>query len=329
MKNILLLCGGGGSEHDISLRSADYIYNELKSLELYNVFKVEIKHNGDRVDQDGLLCELRKAGELYYPSSNKTHRLDFAIPCIHGPPGENGIIQSIFELMQLPYLGCSPEPSQICFNKVTTKLWLDTLGIPNTPYIYLADKSSDSIDKANNFFNIHKDVYVKAASQGSSVGCYHVTNQNDLTNIITEAFKFSDYVLIEKTIKARELEVSAYSYNNEIQVSVPGEIICPDGFYDFDQKYSNESKTHTDIEAKNLSPEVISSISEYATKAFKGLKLRHLSRIDFFYTQEGDIFLNEINTFPGMTPISMFPKMMENHGTKFSLFLKKIIEEST
>ncbi len=329
MKNILLLCGGGGSEHDISLRSADYIYNELESLKLYNVFKVEIKHNGDRVDQNGLLCELRKAGELYYPSTDKTHTLDFAIPCIHGPPGENGIIQSIFELMHLPYLGCTPEPSQTCFNKVTTKLWLDTLGIPNTPYIYLSDESSESMSNALSFFDEHQDIYVKAASQGSSVGCYHVVNKDDVTKVITDAFKFSDYVLIEKTITARELEVSAYNYNNEIKVTVPGEIICPDGFYDFDQKYSSESKTQTDIEAKNLSPDTIKSIREFSKKAFKGLKLRHLSRIDFFYTPQGDIYLNEINTFPGMTPISMFPKMMENDGTKFSLFLKSIIEEST
>lgn len=328
MKNILLLCGGGGSEHDISLRSADYIYNELASLELYNIFKVEIKHNGDRVDQNGLLCELRKAGELYYPSSDKTHRLDFAIPCIHGPPGENGIIQSIFELMQLPYLGCTPEPSQTCFNKVTTKLWLDALGIPNTPYIYLADNSSESLSRASEFFSEHQDIYIKAASQGSSVGCYHVTNKDDLSNIVSEAFKYSDYVLIEKTIKARELEVSVYNHQGEIEVTVPGEIICPDGFYDFDQKYSNESKTHTDIEAKNLSAEAVESIRDYARRAFKGLKLRHLSRIDFFYTSDGEVYLNEINTFPGMTTISMFPKMMENNGTKFSLFLKTIIEKS-
>ena len=329
MKNILLLCGGGGSEHEISLLSAEYIYKELCELNLYKVFKVEIKHNGDRVDQNGDLCELRKAGEIHFPKNEITEKLDFAIPCIHGPPGENGIIQSIFELMGLPYLGCRPEPSQTCFNKVTTKLWLDTLEIPNTPYIYLSDKSQASIKKAKSFFDEHKDIYVKAASQGSSVGCYHVNSEKNLREVVEKAFDFSDYVLIEKTIKARELEVSAYSLNGEVLVSLPGEIICPDGFYDFDQKYSSDSQTQTDIIAKNLSIEVTDAISEYAKKAFNGLKLRHLSRIDFFYTDRGEIYLNEINTFPGMTSISMFPKMMKNHGTKFSDFLKTIIEEST
>ena len=328
MKNILLLCGGGGSEHEISLLSAEYIYKELCSLNIYKVFKVEIKHNGDRVDQDGNLCELRKAGEIHFPESGITEKLNFAIPCIHGPPGENGIIQSIFELMGLPYLGCKPEPSQTCFNKVTTKLWLDTLEIPNTPYIYLSDKSESSIEKATRFFDEHEDIYVKAASQGSSVGCYHVNSKENVSEIVKEAFKFSDYVLVEKTIKARELEISAYSYNGEIQISLPGEIICPEGFYDFDQKYSSDSETRTDIVAKGLSNETTDTISRYAKKAFEGLKLRHLSRIDFFYTDKGEVYLNEINTFPGMTSISMFPKMMENHGTKFSDFLKAIIEES-
>ncbi|WP_417335196.1 D-alanine--D-alanine ligase [Halobacteriovorax marinus] len=329
MKNILLLCGGGGSEHEVSLRSANYIYDELEKVNLYNVFKVEIKANGDRVDHHGQLCELRKAGELYYPSSDQTHKLDFAIPCIHGPPGENGVIQSIFELMGLPYLGCSPEPSQTCFNKVSTKLWLDALKVPNTPYIYLSDESRESISAAKEFFNANKDVYIKAASQGSSVGCYHVTSLEDLESTILSAFKFSEYVLIERTLKARELEVSAFEYNNEVVITAPGEIICPDGFYDYDQKYSNDSATKTEVNAKGLSAEQINDIKSYSLKAFKGLKLRHLSRIDFFLTEEGKVYLNEINTFPGMTSISMFPKMMENHGVKFSEYLRKIIEEST
>lgn len=329
MKNILLLCGGGGSEHDISLLSAEFIYDQLETLGLYKVLKVEIRHNGDRVDRDGKLCELRKAGELYYPASDKTITLDYAIPCIHGPPGENGIIQSIFELMGLPYLGCRPEPSQICFNKVTTKLWLDALGIPNTPYIYLSDNNEASIERVKNFLHEHQDIFVKAASQGSSVGCYQVTKENEVEKTINDAFKYSDYILIEKTIKARELEVSAFEIEGKIEVTLPGEIICPDGFYDFEEKYSNASKTETDIVAKQIDGDTIELIKNYTQKAFKGLKLRHLSRVDFFYSESGKLYLNEINTFPGMTEISMFPKMMENHGIKFTEFIKEIIEEST
>lgn len=328
MKNILLLCGGGGSEHEISLLSAQYIYDTLKENSDYEVYKVEIKSNGDRVDQNGELCELRKSGELHYPSRNETNKLHFAIPCIHGPPGENGIIQSIFELMELPYLGVGPEASQICFNKVTTKLWLDALSIPNTPYIFLDELSETNLDKSKEFFKTFYDVYIKAASQGSSVGCYHVTNESELEEKLKEAFKLSDYVLIERTQTARELEISVYEEDSKIIATAPGEIICPDGFYTFEEKYSQTSNTRTDIVAKDISSKETEAMKTMAIKAFKGLKLKHLSRIDFFLTEDKKIYINEINTFPGMTPISMFPKMMENNGLKFKDFLDKIIISS-
>ncbi|OUR94856.1 D-alanine--D-alanine ligase A [Halobacteriovorax marinus] len=329
MKNILLLCGGGGSEHDISLISADYILETLKFIEHFNVFKVEIMPNGDRIDQNGELCELRKAGELYYPKSKRSEKLHFAIPCIHGAPGENGIIQSIFELMGLPYLGAGPEASQLCFNKVSTKLWLDALGIANTPYIFLSELNDNSIKKTAKFFEEHKDIFIKAASQGSSVGCYQVTDAKEIEKTLENAFGLSQYVLIEKTLTARELEVSVYEHQGEIKTTLPGEIICPDGFYTFEEKYSKGSHTSTDIEAKNLSDEILSKIKTYSAMAFKGLKLRHLSRIDFFLTKDDEVYVNEINTFPGMNPISMFPKMMENDGVKFSQFLKNIIDSET
>ena len=329
MKNILLLCGGGGSEHEISLISAQYIYDTLKGSSEYKVFKIEIKANGDRVDQNRVLCELRKSGELHYPSKDASEKLDFAIPCIHGPPGENGIIQSIFELMGLPYLGVGPEASQICFNKISTKLWLDALSIPNTPYIFLDEYSVENLQKSKDFFNKFSDIYIKAASQGSSVGCYHVTSESDLEEYLKKAFKLSYYVLIEKTQIARELEISVYEDNGEVMATVPGEIVCPDGFYTFEEKYSKKSHTQTHLVAKDISNKDIESMRSMALKAFKGLKLRHLSRIDFFLTNDNEIYINEINTFPGMTPISMFPKMMENNGLSFKEFLEKIIKSST
>lgn len=329
MKNILLLCGGGGSEHEVSLLSAQYIFECLKKISNIKVFKVEIKENGERVDQDGNLCELRKAGEIFFPKTSVNEKLHFAIPCIHGAPGENGVIQSVFELMKLPYLGVGPESSQLCFNKVSTKLWLDALGIPNTPYIFVNEFNESSIQRVTDFFNVHKDIYIKASSQGSSVGCYHLTKKEEIANTLTSAFKLSDYVLVEKTLIARELEVSTYEHNGELRATLPGEIICPDGFYTYEEKYSNKSHTYTEIVAKNINEEIIKQIKDFSLKAFKGLKLKHLSRIDFFLTKENKVYLNEINTFPGMTPISMFPKMMENDGVEFSNFLKEIIESNT
>ena len=223
-------------------------------------------------------------------------------------------------------MGCGPEASTICFNKITSKLWFNALGIPNTPFAFLS--SVNDLDKAYELFDRFGKIFVKAASQGSSVGCFQVFKKDDVKTIITEAFKYSEYVLVEQMLNARELEISTYEFNSEITTTVPGEIVCPDKFYSFEEKYNPKSKTTTELVAPNLSPEVVSLMRSYAKKAFQYLKLRHLSRIDFFYTDKGEIFLNEINTFPGMTPISMFPKMMENHGHSYKMFLEELIEKN-
>ncbi len=326
-KNVLLICGGGSSEHEVSLISAGFIYDQLKDWEEINLHWVEICKDGTRKDKEGKSCELRKSGELVY--SDKSIKLNFAIPCIHGYPGETGDIQSVFEMMELPYLGCNPETSILCFNKVTTKLWLDNLNIPNTPFCYLTSLDDEQKEKASAFFKVNPDVYIKAASQGSSIGCYHCTDANDLFKFLSDAFKYSDYVLIEKTIKGRELETSAYEFNGEIVVTPPGEIICPNEFYTYEEKYAGKSETTTTPRAINVSEEVISLMKKYASTAFKALKIKHLSRVDFFLADDGKVYLNEINTFPGMTPISLFPLMMEQNGHSFSEWLKAIISKES
>ena len=320
-KNILLLCGGGGTEHDIS---SQFIKKNLLDLKNYEVQLVEIGKDGIFRDEKGRTCEINFKRELV--SNEYSLPLHFAIPCIHGPPGETGEIQNFFELIALPYMGCRSEPSVICFNKVTSKLWFNSLNIPNTPFAFLTNENE--LDKAYDLFDRFGKVFIKAASQGSSVGCYQVFNRHDLKNIIANAFQYSEYVLVEQMLNARELEISTYEFNGEIIATVPGEIICPGKFYSFEEKYNPNSKTSTELVAENLSPEIISKMQAYAIKAFSHLKLRHLSRIDFFYTDSGEIYLNEINTFPGMTPISMFPKMMENHGHSYLHFLQQTVEKN-
>lgn len=322
-KNVILLCGGGGSEHEVSLISAGFIYDQLKDWDEINIYQVEICKDGTRKDRDGNLCELRKSGELVYP--DKSILLNFAIPCIHGYPGETGDIQSVFEMMGLPYLGCSPEASVVCFNKVTSKLWYDAIGIPNTPFCYLTGTDEDQLEKASEFFRVNKDVYIKAASQGSSVGCYHCNKQDEFISTLKKAFDFSEYVLVEKTIKGRELEMSAYQIDGKVHVSAPGEIICPNEFYTYEEKYAEKSDTITTPKAKNIPEDIIAAMRMHATNAFNALKLKHLSRIDFFLSDDMKIYLNEINTFPGMTPISLFPLMMEQNGHSFKEWLRNII----
>ena len=323
---ILLLCGGGSAEHEVSLVSADYVQAKLESIESFDVIRVEIK-------KEAWFC----SNEIVYLDTNKgtlnfEHRaikVDFVVPCIHGYPGETGDIQSMLELAGLPYLGCGPEASTNCFNKITSKLWYDTLSIPNTPYIFLSENSPQSYEDSLAAFDKWGEVFVKAARQGSSVGCYKVTDREQLKAAIDGAFGYSDQVLVEKAVRPRELEVAAFEFKGKLHITPPGEIKAPeDAFYSYDEKYSSTSQSITDVQASDLSKEQLSIIEKSSRKVFEQMKLRHLSRIDFFLTPDGQVYLNEVNTFPGMTPISMFPKMLEHSGITVIDFLKDCVDTS-
>ncbi|ENP8449369.1 D-alanine--D-alanine ligase [Vibrio parahaemolyticus] len=324
IKNILLLCGGGSSEHEISLLSANFVEQQLNLIQNVKVTRVEIKNEGWVTDQGELVYLDLNTKQLCSNESNQT--IDFIVPCIHGFPGETGDIQSLFEIAGIPYLGCGPEASSNSFNKITSKLWYDALDIPNTPYLFLTRNDEDAHRQAEQAFEKWGKVFVKAARQGSSVGCYSVTEKQAIAKAVNDAFGYSDQVLVEKAVKPRELEVAAYEMNGELHITKPGEVIAPDGaFYSYDEKYSSSSHSLTEVEAKNLTQEQIDKIRHASETVFKQMNLRHLSRIDFFLTEDNEIYLNEVNTFPGMTPISMFPKMLQNNGHKFHEFLEDCI----
>ncbi len=317
MKNVLLVYGGDGNEHAISIRSKEYLAEQLRNTGRANVIEVEIKDrlwhcNGNVVS----LGPDHKIGN---------EKIDFVVPCIHGFPGETGELPGYLDMIGLKYLGNNAEKSNLCFNKLTTKLWLDKIGIPTTPYIYLTN--TDQIDEPtlDKFWEKHLNLFVKASSEGSSVGCYPVTKKDELIPAIKNAFKYSDQVLIEKFVYGRELEVAAYELDGQVYATHPGEIICPSSFYSYQEKYDDSSKTKINVHALNLSEETVKIIEDFSLRAFKGLGLRHLSRIDFMEDKEGDLYINEINTFPGMTSISLFPQMLEANGHKFSDFLGQFL----
>ncbi len=324
---VLLLCGGGSEEHAVSLVSADFLASQLEALPNIDVIRVEIKKTNEWRDEKGRLCTLHLDKSL--GCGDEIRMIDYVIPCLHGFPGETGDIQSLLTLANLPYLGCGAEASNLCFNKISSKLWFDALAIPNTPYLFLSDNTVESIEKVEKAFDLWGEIFVKAASQGSSVGCYKVTDKKEIADTLASAFSYSEQVLIEKAVKPRELEIAAYQYQGELIVTSPGEISCPeDTFYTFDEKYSQSSHSQTSLSPVGLTCDQIKQMQDYARKAFEQMKLKDLSRIDFFLTQEGEIFLNEINTFPGMTPISMFPKLLAHQGHVFSDFLLSCINES-
>jgi D-alanine-D-alanine ligase len=324
--HVLLLCGGGSPEHEVSLRSANFIEQQLNLLPDVMVTRVEM-HKDQWLDPAGHLCVLGLDRQLHI--NGRSQQVDFVVPCIHGYPGETGDLQSMLELAGLPYLGCGPEASTLCFNKVSTKLWLSAVGIPNTPYVFLTDASAESLAQAQQALQNWGRVFVKAASQGSSVGCYAASTAAELQQAIQDAFGYSEQVLIEKALKPRELEIAVYQYGDELIATRPGEICLPQNqFYTFEEKYSAASHTTTSLAPAGLTEAQIATMQQLALKAFRQLKLRHLSRVDFFLTEQGEILLNEINTFPGMTSISMFPQMLAHHGHQFTQYLQQIIQRA-
>ncbi|SEA45612.1 D-alanine--D-alanine ligase [Microbulbifer marinus] len=325
MINTLLICGGGGSEHEVSLRTADFIERQLGHVDDISLVRVEMDGNGRLTDSQGRVQQLSQ-DRMLRDADGEAWEVHYVIPSIHGYPGETGDLQSQLELFGIPYYGCGPEASKICFNKITTKLWLNALGIDNTPYQFLCSNEAEEVGKASMALQEWGEVFVKASNQGSSVGCYKVTSAEELETALEQAFALSPYVLIEKCLKVRELEVATYSYEGELMITPPGEVCAPEGtFYTYEEKYAEGSHAVTHVEAQGLSDAQLSWIREASRRTFVGLQLKDLSRIDFFLTDDGEIYLNEVNTFPGMTPISMFPKMLENAGHDFSQYLTSLI----
>lgn len=313
-KNILLLSGGGGAEHEVSLVTADFIETQLNT-EKFTPVKVVLekdlswKYQGKNVQ---LTWQKKLVGD------GVEIDIHAVIPWIHGYPAETGHVTAFFDLIGLPYLGCETEGHMISFNKVLTKLWCAKLGIDCTEFDVIT--SMDELPKAQTFFNNYGSAFLKASNQGSSVGCYPVRREEELEPRLRDAFGYSNFVVIERLVDVRELEISVFDYQGKTHATKPCEIICPDKFYSYDEKYSKGSHTTVNLVA-DLSEDIMERIRSMALSAYKGMKLRHLSRMDFFIEGKDRILLNEINTYPGMTPISMFPKMMENYGVKLTDFL--------
>jgi D-alanine-D-alanine ligase len=324
-KNILLLFGGGGHEHEISSVSAGYVEKKLKEISWADTFVMEIKKGGTWVKKDGKPGELNFRKELCIVGERPVP-VDYAIPCIHGHPGETGDIQSFFEMIGLPYFGCGPEANRVCFNKLLTKFWMQFLGIPQVPFVCVSSPDSPEMDGAFKFLETHKAVFVKPSSEGSSVGCHPANTADELLAAVVDALEYSDNVLVEKRIRGRELEIATYEINGEIITTLPGEVVIPTGgYYSYDEKYGKTSQATTVTIAQDVTPAVQNKMRDHAGKIFRHLHLKHLSRIDFFLTDQNEILLNEINTMPGMTPISMFPKMVEANGHSFKNFLEDSI----
>ena len=341
---VLVLFGGQSSEHSISELSATNIISNLNT-DKYELYLVGITqagkwylYEGDVADIKGGLWEqsgkLTPAvlvpdatmGGLLVMDGDKTQliEMDVVFPVLHGKYGEDGTIQGLFELSGIPYVGMGVMASANGMDKTSSKIVFASADIPQADWVVVnkTDNFEDKMDEIEN--KLGYPCFVKPARTGSSVGVGKAHDRKELKAALENAAQFDRKILVEENIDGHEVECAVLG-NEDVKAATVGEIMPTVEFYDFDAKY-NDNSTELQIPA-DLPKETIEQIREYAVRAFKALDGSGLSRVDFFVKHsDGSVVLNEINTLPGFTNISMYPKLWGAVGIEYSELLDKLIE---
>ena len=326
-----VLYGGKSTEREVSRKSAQSVLDNLdkEKYEIYPIF----------IDEKGNWFEEKKEIENIIKYLKE---LDIVFPVLHGHFGEDGTIQGLFEIAGIKYVGCKVLASSVGMDKAYTKIIFEKSKInqakylyikkyKNSDYIYIDDNMNEKNIEINELINLVEDklkypIFVKPSNSGSSVGVNKCENNEELKQNIIEATKYDNKILIEQGIIGKEVECAVLG-NDEIGVEVtnPGEILPAGEYYSFDSKY-NDITSETLVDAR-ITDEQKEEIKKLAKKAFLAIDGNGLSRVDFFVENNTNkIYINEINTMPGFTEISMYPKLFEKYGYKYSELLDKIIK---
>jgi len=342
---LAIIFGGASTEHSVSVVSGTSVLKNLDKNK-YEITPLYIDKNGEwyKYTKEVREIEIAKIGEKIEEIEKIDNIMEVLrnqevlFPVLHGLYGEDGTIQGLFEMINVPYVGDEVLSSSVGMDKVYTKVIFDKAQINQTKYIYIRkyednyicidNDFSEKIIKLEEITNIVTKelkfpVFVKPSNSGSSVGISKVHDEIELENAITEASKFDKKIIIEQGIIGREVECAVLG-NEKVIASCIGEVKAADDFYSYDAKYNNqESKT---IIPAEISKEKAKEIQELAIKAFKAIDGKGLSRVDFFIEQNTEkVYINEINTLPGFTSISMYPKLFEESGIEYTDLLDKLI----
>ena len=343
---IAVIFGGVSTEHDVSIVSGTSVIKNLNKNK-YEISPIYIDKSGNwfKYTKDIKEIDILQLGkepkelEKIENIIECLKKIDVIFPVLHGLGGEDGTIQGLFKLIGKPFVGCGVLASSVGMDKAYTKIILEKAKILQAKYIRIRrvknsykyinsnlDEEELELEKICEIAEkkIKYPMFVKPSNSGSSVGINRVENTKEFISAIEYASQFDNSILIEEGINGREVECAVLG-NEEIIASTIGEIIPADKFYSYDAKYNNsESKV---IIPANISNELSDRIKEIAKKAFKAIDGNGFARVDFFIQNEtNDIYFNEINTIPGFTAISMYPKLMENIGIKYDELLDKLIE---
>jgi len=337
-----VLFGGRSGEHEVSLASAASVIRGLDP-DKYEAVPIGITKEGHWLIGGGaqkMLPEVLRTGQRVTMTADPTdaalvrldgsgggQRLDVVFPVMHGTFGEDGTIQGLLDLAGLPFVGAGVLGSAVAMDKDVAKKLLRAAKIPVVPWIAIRRDEWER-HPAEVTAQIEKEfpypVFVKPATLGSSVGMTKVHSREELAPALHLAAEFAMKIMVEQAVNAREIEVSVLG-NHDPQASVPGEIVPHREFYDYAAKYLEEG-TQLLIPAR-LTPAQVKKFQHFAVEAFRALELNGMARVDFFLEKDGGkIYLNEVNTIPGFTSISMYPKLWEASGIPFPQLIDKLIQ---
>lgn len=343
-KAVLLFFGGKSAEHEISFLSARNISDSIDQ-KLYELIYLGISKEGswylfpnkDYLFKNSMLTDKKKPvqyspatfiseegqGFLLETKNNNRIRVDIAFPVLHGTQGEDGCIQGLFKMMNIPFVGGSVLSSSVCMDKEFAKKILIQENIPVAPFVTLYRTVPCDYEAIVKKIGI--PFFIKPSNAGSSVGVYKIKNQTDFNECLPKSFMFDHKVLAEAFIEGSEIEVSVKGNNQNADSSLVGQIIPTHEFYSYEAKYLDENGAHFHIPAK-LTEDVSCKVRDYAVRAYNSTGCDGLARVDFFVTKDNQIYLNELNTMPGFTAISMYPKMWEAAGLNKVQLVNELIE---
>lgn len=333
---VAIIFGGQSKEHEISLASAAFVIRNIDRSK-YDVYHIGITKDGKWFEYNGEVDNIQKGlwekDEYYkYPNGERilfNKEVDLVFPLLHGLYGEDGTIQGLCKLLRLPCVGSGILSSALCMDKVYSKFILENFDIKVTPYLVISKyeySTKGEVCYKSIEENLQYPLFIKPSNGGSSLGVSKAMSKEDLIQGINEAFKYDNRVLVERAIDAREIKVAIIG-NDEIKRAAIGEVIYDKGkeFFDYELKYTEgQSELITEI---SLTKEKIKEIGGIAEKAYKLLDCRGMARVDFFVDKATlDIYVNEVNTIPGLTKNSSFPKLWNESNLKNTELIDKLIQ---
>ncbi|TAN57376.1 D-alanine--D-alanine ligase [Patescibacteria group bacterium] len=339
-----IIFGGKSAEHEVSLQSAKNVIEAIDK-EKYEPVLIGVDKKGKWLLADSSKFLLNSGNPKLIKLNNETSQsvalvpqsdgrianldthesdksIDVVFPILHGPFGEDGTMQGLLKLANIPFVGADVLGSAVGMDKDVMKRLLREAGIPIAKF--LVYKSDETIDFNIVAKKLSLPLFVKPANLGSSVGISKAKNKNEFSRAVKLAFQYDAKIIIEENIKAREIECAVLGNDKPI-ASVPGEVIPKNDFYSYKSKYLDENGAVLEIPAK-LSENTIKNIQKLAVKTFKVLCCEGMGRVDFFLKSNGQILVNEINTIPGFTSISMYPKLWEASGISYAALIDRLIQ---